>query len=347
MNLAPIEVIYVSDTWKEIIEKIERILFLYSSSIVLNFNSINSDDNFFGVLRKYYDILKKEISINNKEIKKCIKIKNDALLTTLENKAEILAKENNNIPEIYRIREDLYSFFDSPVSIWEVLFLKKCRCDDSKIRILSVNELNEIKEKNGITFKPVSFFEERQLFIRHPFIPNTFIDVNTTESEIFIEKINLLSRIVQLLGATEIAGEAIFINEEERFVNRKGNVSYHSISFGAEEKKELSDYYKEHYKQTDTFPPVANNIEKWKQAKEIAVKYGLDKDKVIEALIIQRHPDNNPIKSRELTFDMTCEINRSFDLAFELIAHNISIKTIYKKIIKAKKSINYNLRVIF
>ena len=349
MNIDRAVVIYVSDTWKTIIEKCNKLISFYSSSIVLDFDSFDDEFNFLEISRPYTRLLDEDIKITKKTLKKCKKNKKindyEDMAIPLIEKNELLEKEKNNFIEMHKTRRELDDFFNSFVPLGNILFFQKCLREDNEIRILTLAEMEDLEKKNLCKFMKLFSFEERQLFIKHPFRPNTYIDVNTTESEIFGDKIDCLSKIVQELGATEISGEAVFKKEEERFVKKNGTAGYRSIDFTAEEEKEQKDYYKEHYKHRDTF---AGKQGSWEQAKLYALKYGLNQDRVIESLILQRAPDNpNPITSKEITFEMTSEINHSFDLAFELVVNHIKLKTDYKNIIKQRKTINYILEIKF
>lgn len=219
----------------------------------------------------------------------------------------------------------------------------KYRDYKSKIRIFSTEELKELP----IHFEHTDFFDEGQIFIRHPFLPSTFIDINTTEGDIFNEKMICLSKIAQLLGATELNGAAEFLDQQERDIDENGKMEYGDNSLSFDEKKELAKIYKDKYHQKYKFNGIF--VEgNWEKAKEEAKAYGLNRDKSIESLIDLRNPSIlNSLKSNSYSIEMTREINQSIDLAFDLVVSKIKINTKYREVLKNKKTINYEFEIVF
>lgn len=352
MSIDRTEVIYVSNELKNIIENHKKAFSLYSS--VASDDEYN-DNNTLASLIKY---LNDSIVSTQKKITKLTKkgIK-DYEYDYLTQKREELSRKKKVIDEIGAILvknitspmiRELYEA--SPKNFDYNNFMRDCykyREYNSKIRIFSIEELNALIKNNYICLEQTVDFEEGQIYIKHPFLPNTFIDINTTEGELFNEKMICLSKIAQLLGATELNGAAEFLDQQERDIDANGKLEYGESYLSFDEKKELAKIYKDKYHQKYKFKGIF--IEgNWEKAKEEAKKYGLNKDKNIESLIDMRNPSSdNPLNSKSISIEMTREINQSIDLAFDLVVKKIKINPKYREIFKNRKTINYEFEIIF
>lgn len=227
-------------------------------------------------------------------------------------------------------------------------FLKYLKLSNlrKKIQILSSKELEE--SQNNLSIITSSTIEDGQIFIKHPFLPKTFISLDITETKLFHIKMECLSDIASWLGAKKIAGNAAFMNEEAREIDDHGKITYKTVKLDAETQAINSNYYKNSYSCVKTYTIVNYSKETWEEAKKTANIMGLDSDYDIKNLIKQRNPDRPVLlTSSKLSIELTNELNSKLDVAFNLSAVGFDLGAEYNKKLKSKKTVNYTVEIDF
>lgn len=222
---------------------------------------------------------------------------------------------------------------------------KKVRLDD--IAVVPCDVAKQIFDADGITLKNIKRLTAGMILIEHPFLPNTYIDAKDAEKELFHQKQLCISAVMQYLGATKVEGHAEITEMKKRAIDGKGNVAYGKTNLSAEVQIEQKQQCESKYKILDTWPDEFSP-EQYELAKAEASKYGLDKDDDIVSLIERRNPANpRPIGSREISVEISTELNRSLDTAFSLEVAGAEVGGGYKEILENSKHVSFVLKVQF
>ena len=186
------------------------------------------------------------------------------------------------------------------------------------------------------------------LLVKHPFIPNKYIEIDRTEEAITKSKLNCLGMILRYLGVSEY--ETTCVSEIYSNVERdaNGNASYKFVEAGLNTKTIRTDNETRKYYRHE-FYPGEYSIDSWRKAVDLAKQFGLYSDEDIYYLLQNRDPkDLNLLKSQEVKIELTRELNKSLDVAFNLSVSGIfKLNANYDEIIKKRKKIVIESKLIF
>ena len=181
------------------------------------------------------------------------------------------------------------------------------------VQIISIDNIPLYKE-SGVQF-PFHNIKEGDIFIRHPYEPNLFLDPKNAAFEIRFSKYTLISEIAQRLGAVRYEIEEAIETVEKRELSINGSIDYKMI------KASTNINNKDDLKKTmgilieDKFPKNKASVE---DAVAFAQQYNLLNDSMIRSLIRKCSYKGNPLTQEHLRFDVTQEANSLFDAAFSL-----------------------------
>lgn len=219
--------------------------------------------------------------------------------------------------------------------------------DDNKIGHIREKDFEEWKNSNKIELDGDVDISVGTILMKHPFLPNTYIDLNTPADKIFKMKMEYLATVMQDLGIKSIEGQAHFISEEKRIISEKGEIGYKIIEIGEKYKSEQEHNYANKYKMNKTFLGDFSE-ESYEKAKKIAKETGLDKDLHLSQLIEQRNPNHiNKELSDELETELSSELNDLTDIAFNLKIQGVSLNVNYNERLEIKKKIEFKLKINF
>lgn len=225
--------------------------------------------------------------------------------------------------------------------------IQDANAKEPNAHFLSVDELNKLRESNKIQFLNVDKFEAGQVFIKHPFLPNTYMSIETSETTLFHIKMQCLSRIMQCLGATSVRGHAYVSETKQRNMDADGHVSYKVVDATGSLSTSQNEKYESDYVLEDTFSGDFTE-ESYAEALEEAKKVGLYNDFDIKNLLEQRNPNKkNEMKSRKVKIEMTRELNKSLDSAFALQAEGFGMNGTYKEILETQRNVMFELNITF
>lgn len=203
-------------------------------------------------------------------------------------------------------------------------------------------EFKKYISTNHIKVLDAPVIREGLILTKHPFLQNTYINLESMESAVFQEKIRFISEICQKLGAVYVKGHAMVTKESNFTCN--GNIEVKPFFSGNAEVAENKKYIEE-YSREDYFSGSATATD-YKNICDIAKHYGLDKDSDIRNLIEQSNPANiNRLKSRTIKFELSRETNQNFEISAEIPKINLNAN--YKQILDKKRTIMYELHVEF
>lgn len=233
------------------------------------------------------------------------------------------------------------------ITLSSLLKKKENAGNTDDIQIVSVDLAEEIFKNDGIILRNISRITAGLILVKHPFLPNTYINLESTETELFHLKMLCLSTITQYLGAKSISGHAHIVEEKKRVCDAKGNVEYKAVKANADVHSEKNQRYESEYHLEDTFAGEYSE-ESYKLAVEEAKKFGLDKDMDITSLLEARDP-NRPrnIQSRKLSIELSRELNNVLDTAFNLSTVGFDLSTGYKETLESRKKILFELEINF
>ena len=255
----------------------------------------------------------------------------------LSRKKSINASQLEFPPVLYIDNSLKYDVYDDNLNI--AFLTKSCASEWKSLRSI------ELKDN-----KDFGYCKNGTVFIKHPFLPNTYLELEDALSDthqIMHEKISCISTIIHSLGATNFTGKAQFVKEENVNINNKSEISHQVVKLSAKVTKDKNDRLQQAFTMTQTGTGQFS-IEDFARAKKLAEDYGLNNDPDIRALLQIRDPANSNIqKSYNLNYELTKEINKTLDIAGDLIINGISLNNNYESIIKKREVINYTMNIEF
>jgi hypothetical protein len=252
---------------------------------------------------------------------------------------------NNNVPEL---RERVIHVTSDEKSInWE--WEKNSEQVDRQIQFVSIDDIPSIRSNTNVVLP--SEIQEGDILIKHPFEPDTYLNVVDAKDEIRKDKWFKISEIAQCLGATGFTIEEAKESIESRTLDATLGIKYKTVRSKSDLKKEETLKEKLGITISDKFGgcrKITDNS--YLEAKELAIKYHLDNDSAIRSLIRMRNPSKeNMLTNRSIHCEMTKELNSALDAAFSLnVMPNVfSLDANVKKTLETKETITLDVRFEF
>ena len=130
---------------------------------------------------------------------------------------------------------------------------EKGKTDISNIQSIPVDIAESTFKSAGIKLRNIDRIETGLILAKHPFLPDTYINIDSTETELFHLKMLCLSAITQYLGAKSISGHARVVEQKHRVCDAKGNISYKGVKVLPSVNVEQNQRYESEYRLEDTF----------------------------------------------------------------------------------------------
>lgn len=225
--------------------------------------------------------------------------------------------------------------------------ISKLKEEVQNAHFISVQELTALcnTEKISIINAPQNF--SGQILIKHPFMPKTYMGIETSENALFHIKMQCLSRIMQCLGATRISGHAYVSENKKREIDTNGKISYSAVSVDGSFNKNQDEKYESDYILEDAFSGDFSEFS-YEEALKEAKRIGLYDDFDIRNLLDQRNPQKeNKMTARKLKIELTRELNESLDIAFGLQASGFGVNGAYKEILETNRKVMFELEIEF
>lgn len=253
---------------------------------------------------------------------------------------------NSAINHNFSTVEEYQSYFDNLSPLCENL-IQKMKIEMDHVHFFSVEEMDKFKEENKIRFINVRNFTSGQLLIKHPFMPKTYMGIETSENALFHIKMQCLSRIMQCLGATRISGHAYVSENKKREIDTNGKISYSAVSVDGSFNKNQDEKYESDYILEDAFSGDFSEFS-YEEALKEAKRIGLYDDFDIRNLLDQRNPQKeNKMTARKVKIELTRELNESLDIAFGLQASGFGVNGAYKEILETNRKVMFELEIEF
>lgn len=253
---------------------------------------------------------------------------------------------NSSVNHNFNSEEEFQTYFNSLLPICENL-IQKMKNEIDMAHILSIKEMNNLKDENRIRFINVRNFTSGQILIKHPFMPKTYMGIETSENALFHIKMQCLSRIMQCLGATRISGHAYVSENKKREIDTNGKISYSAVSVYGSFNKNQDEKYESDYILEDAFSGDFSEFS-YEEALKEAKRIGLYDDFDIRNLLDQRNPQKeNKMTARKVKIELTRELNESLDIAFGLQASGFGVNGAYKEILETNRKVMFELEIEF
>ncbi len=191
---------------------------------------------------------------------------------------------------------------------------------DPRLQVVSYNDIKPFADNDNVTLLRVNNPYEGQILIRHPFLPNTFIDANDSQEDLFKDKVNNVAEILQYLGVKCVYGQAKWTQTQRRILDINGDGSVKIVDFSEEFKKthSVADYST--IKKEKCYPNAQLTKELYDKAIVKAKSCGLYNDSDIRSFIESRNPElgSNVQGSDYFSIELTKEVNDLMSIAFSL-----------------------------
>ena len=247
---------------------------------------------------------------------------------------------NNKVPELNG--EVIHIISDERSINWK--WEKDSDKVSKKIQFVSIDDIPMIRSNSDIQFPVVI---EKDVLIKHPFEPNTYLSIDDACNEIRIDKFFKIGEIAQCLGAKGYIVKEAKENIGTRCFDANVGVTYKPIRTDLDIKKEETLKEKLGIELSDRFGGCKKITEKsYLEAKELAIKYHLENDSAIRSLIRMRDPSKeNMLTNRSIHCEMTKELNSALDIAFSLnvIPNVFSLDANVKKTLETKETITLDI----
>lgn len=242
--------------------------------------------------------------------------------------------------------EDLKKYINS-LPIVSSKIIQEMKVELPSVEFLTIDELNTLANENKIQIVNTRRFSAGQVFIRHPFVPDTYMDVEESENTLFHIKMQCLSRIMQCLGASHISGHAYVSDTKKREIDVNGKISYKVVDIDGNINKTRDEKYETDYSLEDTFAGEFSK-ESYEEALSEAKRVGLYDDFDVKNLLEQRNPEKqNKMLGRKVKIELNRELNENLDSAFGLQAAGFTMNGTYKDILETERKVMFELQIEF
>lgn len=220
---------------------------------------------------------------------------------------------------------------------------------DKRIQMVSIDDAEQIFEDNGIILMNCRQPYEGQILLRHPFAPKTFIDANCSQVELFQDKANRMSHILQLLGVKSVTFNAQWIDKSKRVNKADGTIGIDPVKAdgGYEHSTEVGEFNSIDIQKDYNGTPVTPEM--YAQAIEFAKRNGLYNDMNIQSFINSRNPAIPNLQQRDkLKVELSKEFNELTKIAFSLNVLDVfKIGVDYKETLETVNKVVYEWVVQF
>lgn len=215
------------------------------------------------------------------------------------------------------------------------------------VDVISINDIERRMTNSNLVVLDTPVFKEDDVYIRHPYLPNTYIKANRDPVDLFVDRFYAISDVMQLLGVTEISAEVTLTEAYKRTMNTGGNLK---IKFVKAELDIKTETQKLRQKTADLKRVYANPVISYEKALAKAKENGTITDSKVRSLIEQRNPNagGSVLKEDYIHVNISDQLNESLDVAFSInVLKVFSIGASYHEAIVSKNMIDYKIRVKF
>lgn len=197
-------------------------------------------------------------------------------------------------------KADSYKFYDNSDKL------------DERLKVIAMSDLSDYGDVNFISNQTLA---PGMMFGRHPYLPNTYVDLNTFEDDIFKYTQLKMREIAFLLGAKKIsfAVKVLETKKSEKNLHVEGNVKgvNANLEIAKEEEAKLNRVHKKSF----VFTGLTDK-DSYQKAQKLAEESGLISIEDIEEMLMYHNPDSlSKELSREVNIVISKEFNSRLDIA--------------------------------
>jgi len=198
-------------------------------------------------------------------------------------------------------KADSYKFYDNSDKL------------DERLKVIAMSDLSDYGDVNFISNQTLA---PGMMFGRHPYLPNTYVDLNTFEDDIFKYTQLKMREIAFLLGATNISFtvKVLEAKKSEKNLHVEGNAKGAEVNIDAQKEEETK--LKNKYSKSFEFTGQTDK-DTYEKAKKFAEESGLMSVEDIEEMLMYHDPD---LPSKELSREVTLEISKEFNSRLDIAA---------------------------
>lgn len=220
-----------------------------------------------------------------------------------------------------------------------------CSKLNSRVQVVSIDDVNpqiDLYNQGGAVMMDT-------ILVKHPFIPEKYIDVNAAEDALTKTKLDCLGIISNLLGVKEYETTFAIEEDSKREVDANGNMTIKAVESNVQVKIQEGDSRSGKYYRHEKFNSKLS-AESYSKAIQEAKKFGLCNDESINYLIMNRNPKmpNNMLTEQNVKVELYRELNSLLDIAFSLKVSKIfNLTASYSEKISHRKKITIETSLIF
>lgn len=226
----------------------------------------------------------------------------------------------------------------------------KTKLDFKSVDAIPVDEIAARLSSNNVKVYDTRYYQEGDVYIRHPYLKDTYIQATREQVEVFGDVFDAMSNIVQYLGVTKMSAKIQLGNEFKREfgVNGKVEISECPIKFGVEYDTKQGELNRSAARFCKEF---VNPKVDFCAALHAAQNNGLIDIPKVKNLIDQRNPisTGSVLKRDSVELMISKRMNDSFNIAFSLTEPNsgITVGAGYKNALEKGYTMKYELIIEF
>lgn len=197
-------------------------------------------------------------------------------------------------------KADSYKFYDDSDKL------------DERLKVIAMSDLSDYGEVNFVSDQTLA---PGMMFGKHPYLPNTYVDLTSFEDNIFKYTQLKTREIAVSLGAKRISFtvKVLETKKSEKNLHIEGNAK--GAKANLDLRKEEETKLKSKYTKTFTFTGQTD-ADSYLRAKKLAKESGIESVEDIEELLMYHNPElANKELSREVNIEISKEFNSRLDIA--------------------------------
>ena len=212
----------------------------------------------------------------------------------------------------------------------------------SGLQIISIDEIANLPEDVRKSHFGNKLISENDVLIFEPY-SQRYVPVTEAQQSYLDRKYEALSLIAGLLGASKISMKVKTIEMEKRVLTADGEITYKAVDISLGIEKEQFEKYTCQYNKCSEYPNPGLTTVGYLKAERICKETSLIYDPEFKSLLDQRNPEHpNPIKKAVCNIELSRELNRHLDIAFNL---NV-LRGVFSLNASTKESISSSKKVI-
>lgn len=217
---------------------------------------------------------------------------------------------------------------------------------DKGVEVISINDIKPVLNNNKISVLNTPHYQEDDIYIRHPYLENTFIKATHDPVDLFCDKFYAVSDVLQYLGVTKVSASIVMASSQKREIDNRTNVGFKFVKANLNINSINEQYYK---KSADLLRVYDNPQISYEMALSKAQKNGLLSDSKLYSIIEQRghNMGGSTLKRDFIQVNITDKMNESLNVAFSLKFMFFKISNSYSQALETCNDIDFKINIEF